>query len=469
MTETTVESLRQFTRMIEPIQTDEFVQQYFEQRPLYIRREAESHFAEVLTARDLDELFQFNAIARSILRMVKGGASIHPDNYSERGDDGAPSRISNAKVMDLFADGHTIIINSANYVFPKLERYCNDLERELRFRVQANLYVTPYTAQGFATHYDDHDVFILQVMGSKTWRIYHAPVELPSQRQRHVAGTYTLGAPQMDVTISPGDTLYIPRGFLHDASTNGTTSAHITLGLHPTRRFDLVQELTFLAQDLPAFRRSMPLSFMDRSVAAGEFKRQLVDLIDRLEVDQLIERHYLSFVDQRRFDFRDQFERLSRLNEVNLNTVVRRRSTILYVVERETGSITIRFSGNRIPIQPFLENALDTVLSGEAFAVRDIKGFLTDKARLELASQAGQGWTPRSRRVEQRLVMASTPHAPPSLRRQRVRFSRRLVESVSSFCDAVHQAVWLGLLDAERLQELTDHHYRATRKNARMT
>jgi hypothetical protein len=54
-------------------------------------------------------------------------------------------------------------------------------------------------------------------------------------------------------------------------------------------------------------------------------------------------------------------------------------------------------------------------------------------------------------------------HALPSVAVRGFAFSRRLVERVTNLCDAVHQALWLGLLDADGLQELTDHHYRATR------
>ena len=34
------------------------------------------------------------------------------------------------------------------------------------------MYITPADAQGFAPHYDDVDVFILQVEGRKLWRLY---------------------------------------------------------------------------------------------------------------------------------------------------------------------------------------------------------------------------------------------------------------------------------------------------------
>jgi hypothetical protein len=55
------------------------------------------------------------------------------------------------------------------------------------------------------------------------------------------------------------------------------------------------------------------------------------------------------------------------------------------------------------------------------------------------------------------------------VRSRRVRafeLSRRWVYQIHAVCDAVHQGVWLGLLDADGLQQLTDDHYRSTHTGA---
>ena len=192
----------------------------------------------------------------------------------------------------------------------------------------------------------------------------------------------------MAVTLTPGDTLYIPRGFLHDAATDGTTSAHITMGLHPPYRFDLLEELTRLAQDTPAFRQAVPHGLVpDRGEAVAEFKRLVNDLVDRMDIDDLLARRYRAFVENRHLDTRGRFKDLARLNRVSVNTVVRKRPGVLYQVEHEDHSLVVIFSGNRIPVQPFLNDALESVLGDQPFAVRDIQGFLSNTARLELATR----------------------------------------------------------------------------------
>jgi lysine-specific demethylase/histidyl-hydroxylase NO66 len=92
--------------------------------------------------------------------------------------------------------------------------------------VGSNAYLTPLNSQGFAPHYDDVDVFILQLEGYKRWRVY-APFNKRETLPRESSRDYTekevdenIGEGQeMDVVLGPGDVLYLPRGWIHQAET----------------------------------------------------------------------------------------------------------------------------------------------------------------------------------------------------------------------------------------------------------
>ena len=45
-------------------------------------------------------------------------------------------------------------------------------QRALRFYSSINMYVTPPSARGFDVHFDYEDVIIIQVHGSKRWRLW---------------------------------------------------------------------------------------------------------------------------------------------------------------------------------------------------------------------------------------------------------------------------------------------------------
>ena len=54
---------------------------------------------------------------------------------------------------------------------PRLALFCRMLGPELGRSFQTNAYLTPPYGQGYLPHWDNHEVFILQVMGSKRWNI----------------------------------------------------------------------------------------------------------------------------------------------------------------------------------------------------------------------------------------------------------------------------------------------------------
>ena len=125
---------------------------------------------------------------------------------------------------------------------PPLAAFCRELEAELGHPVQANAYYTPASAQGFAVHHDTHDVFCLQVDGEKRWLVYPPVLELPLKDQKYVPEMGAPGEAVLDVTMQAGDTLYLPRGWLHQAMTSDAASLHLTVGVNVATWRDAVRE-----------------------------------------------------------------------------------------------------------------------------------------------------------------------------------------------------------------------------------
>ena len=143
-------------------------------------------------------------------------------------------------------------MNHADLYHPELAQLCIDL-RETLAHVYANLYLTPPRSQAVKAHTDDQDVIILQVSGSKvlapsvcplwrsllsqSWTIYDAPVTLPYTHEMvgktgpERAVTQEMKSHKIeDVLLKPGDLLYLPRGLMHEARTEGSDlSLHLTL------------------------------------------------------------------------------------------------------------------------------------------------------------------------------------------------------------------------------------------------
>lgn len=186
-----------------------------------------------------EELITRRGLRTPFLRMVRDGQTLPKVRFTSGGGVGATiaDQVDDAAVAELFRDGTTAVLQGLHRTWAPITDFSHALAAELGHPVQANAYVTPSASQGFSAHYDVHDVFVLQVHGSKEWTI-HPPVrphplrdESWGERGEEVRRAAE-AEPLMRVTLQPGDCLYLPRGFIHAARALGGTTVHLTLGVH---------------------------------------------------------------------------------------------------------------------------------------------------------------------------------------------------------------------------------------------
>src|SRR5262249_23030854 len=150
-----------------------------------------------------------------------------PDDYAfpESG------RIDLPRAYQLFNSGATIALGQMHERLPELATLCRAMEQRFSSHFQTNLYLSPRNAQGFKTHFDSHDVFALQVAGSKQWTLNDTLIELPLHGQKFEPEKHMAGAATREITLRAGDVLYCPRGLFHSARATDEVSLHITLGV----------------------------------------------------------------------------------------------------------------------------------------------------------------------------------------------------------------------------------------------
>ena len=226
--------------------------------------------ADLLSAEAIDELVSARGLRTPFLRVAKNGGTLADGTFTAPGGVGAgvPDQVSDDKLVRLFADGATMVLQGLHRVWPPIIAFAQQLAAELGHPVQANAYVTPPQNQGFSDHYDVHDVFVLQIAGEKRWSI-HAPVlEAPLRSQpwtdrRRAVEQQAQRPPLIEAVLRPGDCLYLPRGFLHAAVALGGVSTHLTIGVHSWTRYALAERLLDQALQTagsdPTVRHSLPL------------------------------------------------------------------------------------------------------------------------------------------------------------------------------------------------------------------
>ena len=224
--------------------------------------------------------------------MVKNGQVLPKAEYLKHPIETGFDIVDVDKVFDIYNSGGTIIIQKGQLSISKLSKFCNEVENETNFSLNANLYVTQKNTQGFEPHYDTHDIFILQIAGKKSWRLYDSFFNLPLSSQsisKADSDRYLTITPNSEIELLPGDLIYIPRGFVHDTFTTDSTSIHITLGVFPHTRIDLLKKMFEAAEMKEEFRKFLPTTFSsseERNYFIENFKTIFKKFID----DFLIEK-----------------------------------------------------------------------------------------------------------------------------------------------------------------------------------
>ncbi|EFJ41937.1 hypothetical protein VOLCADRAFT_107490 [Volvox carteri f. nagariensis] len=267
--------------LIAPTELSTFSSEYWEKKPLHIPADEErKNFFDGLF--DFDELCKVSdALEAGVMLLMdqdpgpKGDALSFEDDVDDQmvraigplvfGRDVVAVRYVDGERETLageFADsdtlrtlheteGATLQLHQPQRFVNALWRLVAALEAQSGCLVGCNAYVTPGGGQGLAPHHDDVELFVCQTKGSKKWRLYK-PVndfELPSK----VSGDLPqdeLGEPILEVTMNPGDVLYVPRGIPHQAVAQEEGSCHLTISTYQRWTWgDLAVKLLETARD----------------------------------------------------------------------------------------------------------------------------------------------------------------------------------------------------------------------------
>src|ERR687895_688648 len=297
------------------------------------------------------------------------------------------------RVAEELGRGATLVLQALHLHWPAAALYCRALEASLGCPVQANAYLTPATSRGFAVHHDTHDVFVLQVSGRKRWRVYEPVLELPLKHQRWSPGLGDPGPPVDEFTLEAGQTLYLPRGWPHEATTAEDESLHLTVGLHPTTRMDALRMALDSCADDPEFRRSLP--------ADGALPKDLLErLAARLEPDEVARRARRRFVAGRRPVLHDQLSQVRDLESLTATALLERRPTVIAELEEEDDAIVLVFEGKEIRFPSKAAPAVRAAYgAAHPFRAADLPGPLDMAGRLVLVRRlVREGFLRRPRR-----------------------------------------------------------------------
>jgi ribosomal protein L16 Arg81 hydroxylase len=205
-----------------------------------------------LSIEDFEEtLWAFESVLNERLRVNKNGE-----------DTVIPRRASGKDLfrwsIDQFSKGSTLVFNGIDSISTRTAKISRELDLHYEGLTTANAFLTPPNSKGFPPHFDTHDVFILQTSGKKRWLVYESEISNPTPDQIYHIDKTASRVTLVDVILSPGDILYIPRGFVHEAEAQIEASLHVTIGIRPKKPVDILSAaLDVVAESNETLRRNI--------------------------------------------------------------------------------------------------------------------------------------------------------------------------------------------------------------------
>jgi ribosomal protein L16 Arg81 hydroxylase len=378
------ENLRfDLARLLDPVSPSTFFGEHWEEKPLLVSRNRPDYYEALLSLDEIDRLISSAGLPPDAVSVANADAATQ-DEFAR-----ADGSVDVVKTCQLFSAGATIVLQDAHKWLGPLAALCRGLECEFSAPLQTNLYMTPPHGQGFETHYDTHDVFVLQVEGTKEWTIFDAPVRLPLRGQPFDPDLHPVGAATMSFVLDAGDLLYIPRGFLHHARSGDRTSLHVTLGVISHRWADVLLEVmaeTCLSD--PAFRRALPVGIARAEFDAASARRIFADLlaraIEKASPDRVLDRLADEFVVSRRALVPGQLAQMSRLQDLSALDEVGVRPALIYRLRTDGDVLRIRSHGREMSLPAEAGDAVKFALENERYRVRDLPGDIDEAEKVVL-------------------------------------------------------------------------------------
>jgi ribosomal protein L16 Arg81 hydroxylase len=283
----------QLAQLLRPCPVEEFLASIWGRAHLHVAGRP-GRFAHLLLWAQLNMILRQHRLDFPRLRLARDGSSLPASAYlrhvrSGRRQSTIPRLLPQQLTTELRA-GATLVLDAVDELCEPLEELAVKLERFFHERVQINAYAGWRTSRGFDLHWDDHDVFILQVAGRKDWRVYGMTRPYPLVEDVEPAAKPT-HEPVWAGTLTAGDLLYIPRGWWHVALPLDEPTLHLTVGIHNRTGLDLIRWLTERLRASETVRQDLP-RFASQTEQSAHVAQLRAELRAAMEDDELLAHYF---------------------------------------------------------------------------------------------------------------------------------------------------------------------------------
>jgi hypothetical protein len=194
--------------LLAPYEGTFFLEEVLGQSALYVPGDPDK-FRGLFSWNALNHLMKFGGMGHPRLRLISDGRELHPESYLRSGVSGYPRPLVQ-EINSALRDGAILAVESIEELHEPISRLCEVLERRIEVHMQADIYACWHDQAPSALRWNQHDVFVLQVEGTKQWRIYCPTASRPAADR---PPPDPAGDPAWEGVLRPGSLLYVPKGW----------------------------------------------------------------------------------------------------------------------------------------------------------------------------------------------------------------------------------------------------------------
>lgn len=285
---------KSLAQILEPCAPEDFLANSWGKNFRHVRGAA-GKFAHLLPWERLNEILRRHRLDFPRLRLMQDGKRVPANTYLSHTTSASYKtsipHLKPAGFIENLRAGATLVLDAVDELYGPLEELASGLELFFREHVQINCYAGWHTSRGFDLHWDDHDVFILQVAGRKRWRVYGMTRKFPITRD--ASDEKPASEPIWEEVLEDGDLLYLPRGFWHVAFPMDEPTLHLTAGIHNRTGIDLLRWMIERMRERESFRQDLP-RFESQAEQRAHLSRLREELMEEFN-DGLLETYFADY------------------------------------------------------------------------------------------------------------------------------------------------------------------------------
>lgn len=346
-----------FPWIIAPLSFEEFESEYFEKKFIHIKRNSSDYFFPALSYQSIEDYLYNETLKFPSTRLTNAKEDVPSEKYV------MGEKVLTSNLLKHFVEGSTIVLSGLHEHLAGLGELVSNLSKQFYQRFQTNVYITPKGSQGFKVHYDTHDVFVLQIHGKKTWKIYKDnPVSLPNKLMEFAPGKYEVGEVEETILAEAGDLIYIPRGIMHQAETNDEMSIHVTLGMLGYTWTDLlIESVLEFSKTNDSLRKFLPREMLRNGVKEDhqQYFSELFSLMSSsISLQDSVNRFKREISASQKINIKNLLTQGDSISDIGESSVFEVRQNVLFLIKRKGENVVLEWQGKEVEFPMFMDPAI---------------------------------------------------------------------------------------------------------------